>query len=269
MSTTTAFGGVVLLDRPAPHVARLLINRPDKRNAIDLAVRQALIDAIDALCEQADVRALVFGGAGGVFSAGGDLPSMVGLNEQGARERLQHIHGLCRAVAALPIPVVSAIEGFGAGAAIGLALLGDHIVVGEGTKILFPFLKLGLVPDWGQMLTLPRRVGAATARRIFTAGTVVTGAEAARIGLADELMPDAEVMPAALRQAVAWSRLPRGAFARMKDRLNNVSTSFAEELAREEADQVACLTGPEFVEGFAAFRDKREADFVAVTGASS
>lgn len=261
-----AAADVVLLDRPAPHVARLLINRPDKRNAIDHAVRQALIEAITALRVQADVRALVFGGVAGVFSAGGDLPSMTGLSEQGARDRLQHIHGLCRLVAGLGIPVVSAVEGIGAGAAIGLALLGDHIVVGESSKILFPFLKLGLVPDWGQLLTLPRRVGVATARRILSAGTVVTGAEAARIGLADELVPDAEVMAAALRQAGNWSRLPVGAFARMKDRLGNVSGSLAEELAREATDQVACLLGVEFVEGFAAFRDKRDADFIGLSG---
>lgn len=260
---------VVLLDRPAPHVARLLINRPDKRNAIDHAVRQGLIDALSSLRSQTDVRALVFGGVAGVFSAGGDLPSMTGLTEQGARERLQHIHVLCRLVAGCGIPVVSAVEGIGAGAAIGLALLGDYIVVGQNSKILFPFLKLGLVPDWGQLLTLPRRVGVAAARRILTAGEVVDGREAARIGLADELVANAEVMSAAVRQAETWSRLPSEAFARMKDRLNNVSGSLVEELAREETDQVLCLLGNEFAEGFAAFRDKRDADFVAPRGAGA
>ena len=267
MISQTTSGEVVLLDRPAPHVARLRINRPDKRNAIDHAVRQALIDALGALRGQPDVRALVFGGVAGVFSAGGDLPTMVGLSEDGARERLQHIHGLCRLVADLGIPVVSAIEGIGAGAAVGLALLGDQIVVGEGTKILFPFLQLGLAPDWGQLLTLPRRVGLPAARRILTAGTAVTGPEALRIGLADALVNDDQVMDEALRRAAEGARMPTGAFARMKNRLNEVSASLDAELAREEADQVVCLLGDEFKEGFAAFRDKREADFVGLPGA--
>lgn len=253
---------VVLLDHPAPHVARLLINRPDKRNAIDHDVRQALFDAIIAIRTDPGIRALVFGGVGGVFSAGGDLPSMVGLSESEARARMQRGHALCRLVADIGIPVVSAIEGIGAGAAIGLAMLGDHIVVGESTRFLFPFMKFGLTPDWGTLLTLPRRVGLPTARRILTADTAVTGAEALRIGLADEQVADGEVMNAALEKATEWAKLPMGAFARMKDRLGNPSASLAQELAREAADQAACLTSGEFVEGYAAFKDKRPADFI-------
>ena len=256
---------VVILDQPAPHVARLLINRPDKRNAIDHDVRQSLFDAIGAILEDTQHRALVFGGVGGMFSAGGDLPSMIGLSEAQARARMQHVHALCRRVAEAGIPVVTAIEGIGAGAAVGLALLGDHIVVGEGTKILFPFLKLGLTPDWGQMLTLPRRVGLPTARRILTAGTAVTGAQALAIGLADEMAVDADVMTAAVNKAVEWSKLPIGAFARMKARLNHPSMSLAEELAREEADQAVCLLSDEFAEGYAAFKEKRAADFSAIS----
>lgn len=258
---------VVLLDRPAPHVARLRINRPDKRNAIDFEVRQHLADALSALLADRDVRALVLGGVGGVFSAGGDLASMAGLDAAGARARMQHVGALCRRVADAPIAVVSAMEGFAAGAAVGLALLGDHIVAGPGTKILFPFLKLGLTPDWGQLFTLPRRVGLPLARRILTAGEAVGGEEAVRIGLADELVPDADVMAAALRTAAALAALPGDAFGRMKQRLNEPSASLAEELRREEADQVACLTSDDFAEGYAAFVGKRSADFVRDRGA--
>ena len=257
----------VVVDRPAPNVARLLINRPDKRNAIDHAVRQALTDSIGELRGDRSVRALVFGGAEGVFSAGGDLPSMLDLDEAGARARMRHIAVLCRLVADLRIPVVSAIEGIGAGAAVGLALLGDQIVVGPGTRILFPFLKLGLVPDWGQLLTLPRRVGAVQARRIFTAGAPLNGDEAHRIGLADTLVADAEVMNEAVRQAGELARLPLGAFARMKDRLTRVSATLDEELQREENDQAQCLLADEFREGYNAFSAKRSADFVNLPGA--
>lgn len=266
MTDTTIAPQVVLLDHPAPHVARLRINRPDKRNAIDHDVRQALTQALGSVLADRDTRALVLGGVDGVFSAGGDVPSMLGLTEPQARARMQHIHILCRLVAAARIPVVSAIEGIGAGAAVGLALLGDEIVVGEGTKILFPFLKLGLVPDWGQLLTLPRRVGLPTARRVFTAGAAVTGAEALRIGLADTLVGDDDVMAAAVRRAVVLGQLPLDAFARMKDRLHQVSPSLAEELQREENDQAVCLLSPDFVEGYDAFRNKRTVDFIGLPG---
>ncbi|MDQ6685173.1 MAG: enoyl-CoA hydratase-related protein [Pseudomonadota bacterium] len=257
---------VVLLDRPAPHVARLLINRPDKRNAIDYEVREQLTNRLGALLSEAGTRALVLGGVGGVFSAGGDVPSMAGLSLEQARQRMQHIHVLCRLVAGARIPVVSAADGFAAGAVVGLALLGDEIVAGPGTKILFPFLKLGLAPDWGQLLTLPRRVGIGHARRILTSGHAVSGEEAKQIGLVDLLVADAEVMDTAVRRASELAALPGEAFARMKARLNEVSGSLVEELAREETDQAVCLAGDDFAEGYDAFRNKRTADFIGRPG---
>ena len=269
MSTSASnAAGVVLVDQPAPHVARLLINRPDKRNAIDFDVRQALTDKITKLLRDTSVRALVFGGVGGMFSAGGDLPSMVGLSEEQARERMRHIAVLCRLVATARIPVVTVIEGFGAGAAVGLALLGDHIVVAKTSKILFPFLKLGLVPDWGQMLTLPRRVGQAKARQILTSGVPLTGRQSLAAGLADELAADADAMTVGIAKASEWGLLPAGAFARFKARLNQPSASIDDELVREENDQAVCLLGAEFKEGLSAFTEKRTADFVSIAGAA-
>ncbi len=258
---------MVRLDRPAPHVARLLINRPDKRNAIDFDVREQLTQHLRTLLAAGDTRALVLGGVGGVFSAGGDVPSMVGLSEQQARQRMQHIHTLCQLVATARLPVVSAMEGFAAGAVVGLALLGDFIVAGPGTKVLFPFLKLGLAPDWGQLLTLPRRVGIGPARRILTAGQVVGGEEAHRIGLADTLVADDQVMATAVQQAAALALLPAEAFARMKQRLNHPAATLADELAREAADQAVCLLSDDFKEGFDAFSHKRVADFITRPGA--
>ena len=257
---------VVLIDRPQANVVRLLINRPDKRNAIDHDVRQQLTDALTTALGDNSIRAVVLGGVAGVFSAGGDLPSMVGLSESQARARMGHIHALCRAVAKLGVPLVSAIEGIGAGAAVGLALLGDGIIVGERTQILFPFLKLGLVPDWGQLLTLPRRVGLPQARRILTTGKSVSGPEALRIGLADMLVADDQVMDTAISLAADLAQLPSQAFARMKARLNNVSSSLAGELEREMSDQTVCLLSDDFAEGYDAFKNKRAPDFLVRQG---
>jgi enoyl-CoA hydratase/carnithine racemase len=258
---------VVLVDHPAPHVGRLRINRPEKRNAIDCDVRQGLIDGVSGLMYDGTVRALVFGGTQGVFSAGGDVATMAGLDEARARARMQHIHALCRLVAGVRVPVVSAMEGIAAGAAVGLALLGDRIVAGRSTRILFPFLKLGLTPDWGQLLTLPRRVGLPVARRVLSDGLPVTGEEALRIGLADVLVDDAQVMDTAVQTAQALAALPSEAFARMKQRLNHPSASLDDELVREESDQAICLLGDDFAEGFDALTTRRAPDFVGHPGA--
>ena len=254
---------VVLADRPAPHVARLLINRPHKRNAIDHDVRQTMLDLLGSVLADGGVRALVLGGVGGTFSAGGDLPSMGGLDEAGAGERMRHIHRLCRALAGAALPVVSAVEGACAGGAVGMALLGDEIVVGEDTKILFPFLSLGLTPDWGQLLTLPERVGRTAAWWMLTSGGPVSGAEALRTGLADQLTAQGSVMAAAVSRAEALARLPATALALTKRRLAIDPARLEAELGREARDQVSCLTGREFAEGFAAFAARRAPDFVA------
>ena len=254
---------VVLVDRPAPHVARLLIHRPDKRNAIDWNVREQMTQHLRALLADGTVRALVVGGSERMFSAGGDVPSMAGLDEAGARARMQHIHVLCSLVAHARIPVVSAIEGIGAGGAVGLALLGDHIVVGRTTRILFPFLGLGLAPDWGQLLTLPRRVGLAAARRILTSTAPILGPEAHEIGLADTLAEDDAVMSRAIERAGAMAALPQEAFSRMKARLSHPSATLEDELAREETDQAACLQSAEFRVGYQAFTTRTPADFIS------
>lgn len=254
---------VILVDSPSAHVRRVLINRPAKRNAIDFDVRQQMTEALLQLREDASVRAIVLGGVEGVFSAGGDVPSMGGLDEAGARARMQHIHALCRLVADSKVPVVSAVEGFCAGAAVGLALLGDHIVVGKSTKILFPFMRLGLVPDWGTLRTLPARVGVAVAKRIVTNGQMILADEALQIGLADSNAGEGDIMAAAVAQAETMAALPGDAFYLLKQSLMHPSASLEQEWQREENDQAQLLTGPDFEEGFAAFNEKRDPDFVA------
>jgi len=258
--------GKLLIDRPAAGVLRVLINRSEKRNAIDFDVRQQLIDTFEWLATDATVRSVVIGGVGGHLSAGGDLPSMIGLAAADARARMRHIAALCRLVHGCSVAVITAMQGFSAGACVGLALLGDHIVVGESTKILFPFMKLGLVPDWGLLHTLPPRVGLPAARRLLVSGDTLSGVNAARISLADEVVADDEVMVTALRRATEYAALPRDAFARLKRRLSFPSVSLDEDLEREESDQATLLLGADFLEGYAAFMEKRPADFVGRGG---
>ena len=252
---------VIKMDQPAPHVFRLLFNRPDKRNAVDHATREGLLEALKQAQSDADCRAVVLGGVDGIFSAGGDLPSMVGLSETEARERMRHGHQLCRLVMDSRAPIVSAAEGFCAGAAVGLALLGDYIVVGRKSRFLFPFLRLGLVPDWGLLRTVPERVGLAAARRLFMGGHTPTGEEAAQMGLADDYVGDNDVMAAAVSRASAMTKLSTQAYMRTKRRLLEPSATFNEEFQREENDQTELLLGSDFREGYAAYTEKREPAF--------
>ena len=255
---------VVIADKPAPNVMRLLINRPGKRNAIDHAVREGILNGLREAAASSECRAIVFGGVEGVFSAGGDLPSMGGLDEAQARSRMRHIHLVCRTASNSGLPIVSAFEGVTAGAAVGLGLLGDAIVMGKTSKILFPFMKLGLTPDWGTLHTLPRRVGMPRALQILASARPIGAADALAIGLVDQVVDDDQVMSVAVDRAREFATLPSTAFSRMKLRLNEPVSTLDEELRREEHDQVCCLTGSEFREGYDAFSDKRDANFCGV-----
>jgi len=251
----------ILIDHPAPAVRRLLINRPEARNAINAAVREALFAALIAAREDDTIRALIIGGAGGFFCAGGDLPSMVGITPDAALARMEDGHKIVALLWTFPKPVIAAVERAAAGAGAGIALLADRVIIGKTANLLLPFLRLGLVPDWGLVQTITRRAGPTAASRFFTDGKPITAEAAIAHGLADIAADDDAVMTAAIEHATQLAALAPDAFARLKNLLRQGNETDPLKLALEAQAQVACLTGPEFVEGYAAFKEKRAPNF--------
>ncbi len=250
----------VQLDRPAPGVARLRLDRPEARNAINDAVRNGLHDALVAVRDDASVRALLLGGTGGVFCAGGDLPSLVGLSEADALARMRSGHRNVALLWEFPKPVVAAVERFAIGAGAGLALLADEIVIGDDAILGLPFARLGLVADWGVAGSLAWRIGPAKALGLYAGAASLKGADAVAAGLAERAVPAGEVMDAALARAVELARVAPNAFARVKALLRGKAEP-ALQLAREAHDQAACVVSAEFAEGYAAFCEKRPPRF--------
>jgi 2-(1,2-epoxy-1,2-dihydrophenyl)acetyl-CoA isomerase len=251
----------IAIERLDGGVARATIDRPEKRNAVDPATREALADALAGLSADASVRALVLTGAGGNFSAGGDLGTMDGMDGPAARRRMKGGHRLVRALAEFERPVVAAVEGFAFGAGASLMLLADFAVAGRGATIGFPFLKIGLVPDWGMLHALPRRVGLARARRLICLAESVPAPDALAIGLLDEVVEDAEVQGRALDLARRLAALPPHAFAATKRQLALQPAPLDATLEAEALAQSLLFTGAEFAEGLAAFRERRPARF--------
>ncbi len=259
----------IIVDTPEDYVLRVRINRPGKRNAIDYNVREEIYNAlennipINSDGNERDTprkfRALIFGGVDGNLSAGGDLPSMEGLSRQEAVDRLAHIHRLCRYVANIDVPVLTCVNGAAAGAAIGLALLGDYIIGERNSRIIVPFLKLGLIPDWGMIQTLPARVGLPAARRMMFESQTIDAEEAHKIGFFDTLVDEGAGEVETIKKATRLAQLPMHAFGLVKRQLS--TPNFNEILDDELSNQVGCLTGPEFDEGFKSFMEKRRADF--------
>jgi len=252
---------LVLSDSPAPTIRRILINRLEARNAINQSVRDALFQALVDAQEDAQVRAVILGGVGGFFCAGGDLPSLVGISAAEALARMQDGHRIVSLLWTYPKPVVAAVERIAVGAGAGLALLADRVVIGRTASLMFPFLRLGLVPDWGLMQTVARRAGQCHANRIFLHNADVKGEEAGAIGLADLVVDDDAVAAKAFEEAERLAALPIAAFARLKFSMRDAALSDPLNLAAEARAQVDCLTGEEFLEGYAAFREKRKPAF--------
>ena len=188
--TTTA----VIVTRPTPHVAQVAINRPEAKNAIDETTRLALIEAIEAALADDTVRALLLCGTSGVFCAGGDLASMRGMSEEQARTRMQSGHKLVQLLWNADIPVVVAMEKFAIGAGAGLALVADYIIAGETARMNFPFLNLGLVPDWGSTQSLVRKAGWGTARRLVLDRASLKGEQLLDLKLVEQIVEDDKVM---------------------------------------------------------------------------
>jgi 2-(1,2-epoxy-1,2-dihydrophenyl)acetyl-CoA isomerase len=250
----------VLTETPVPGVRRLRLNRAEQRNVMDAELRVALDQRLAEALDDPDVRAVILAGSPRVFSGGGDIVSMEGLDVERARARMNAGHRLVRRLAYAEKPVLGAPAGWAVGAAVGLLLLCDQIVAGSSTRIAFPFFRLALAPDWGISATLAYRVGPGRARQLLLSGRTIDADEALEIGLLDEIVADQELEEVALARAVGLAALPREALALAKRMLRRAAP-IDDALELEAAAQPLCLLSADAEEGRAAFFEKREPRF--------
>ena len=137
----------------------------------------------------------------------------------------------------------------------------DLIYVAEDAKLTAPFTKLALVPEAASSMLLPQRIGHAKAGEIFLLGKAVSGTEAAEIGLASRALPAGEVLAAAMDAAATIAKLPPGAIQSTKELMRTDVEPVSERMAREGKIFGSRLKGPEAIEAFTAFMQKREPDF--------
>jgi enoyl-CoA hydratase len=178
-------------------IAILSLNRPDKRNALNIALWLELEAHIAAIGKAADAfGAVILRAKGPVFCAGNDL------KDRGSElPRPNFQASIITALATLPQPVIVAVQGGCYTGGLELALAGDIILAAENAVFADTHGKFALVPIWGMSQRLPRRVGQWKAREMSFTGLPVSGAEAARIGLANHVVPDAELDAKALELA--------------------------------------------------------------------
>ncbi|MEQ9814364.1 MAG: enoyl-CoA hydratase/isomerase family protein [Azospirillaceae bacterium] len=251
----------VLADRPAEGIARLRLRGDGRMNPMDGTLRAALLARLDEAIEDDTVKAIVIAGDGENFSAGGDIKSMDGLTLEAGRRRIQSVARVVRRLAEAPKPVVAAVRGYAVGAGASLTLLADSVVAGQEARFGFPFFRIGLIPDWGALHTLPRRVGPQRARQLFVTGRLVAAEEALSLGLADQVVPEGQLDDTAIEAANQLAALPPMAFDIAKRQLNNPPASLDAALEAEALAQAACFVSDDAAEGRAAFFAKRSPEF--------
>jgi enoyl-CoA hydratase/carnithine racemase len=242
--TETREGGVLVLT----------LDYPERRNALALPMREALHGALEAAQSDASVRAIVLTGAGGVFCSGGDISGMNVTEAEGGRERMRRTHRLIRLMVAGRLPIVAAVEGWCVGAGLSMACACDTIVAGEDSRFAAGFGKVGLIPDLGLPFTLPQRIGPARAKQMFLYHNQIDTAEAARIGLVDEVTPKGGALAAAMEKArflAQQASLPMGLTKRI------LAEGLDQALDLERDYQAMCFLSADHAEGKAAFLGKR------------
>lgn len=174
----------------ADGLCTLTLNRPEKLNALNLAVFRELAAHLDRVTPET-VGCILLTGAGRSFCAGHDLDDISGGSEDGAAGRYET--GMIERLATMPMPVVAAIRGHCLTGGLELALAADIIIAAEGAKFADTHAKWDLVPIWGLSQRLPRRIGVARAQEMMFASRTYSGSEAAAMGLANFVVPDADL----------------------------------------------------------------------------
>lgn len=251
---------LVLTERPEDGVAVVRINRPEVRNALNLATRKALAEAFEALRDDAETRAIVLTGSEQAFAAGADLKEFI---DAGPIEIMQRrSERYWAAVAGTPQPVIAAINGFALGGGLELAMCADLIIAGEGAQLGQPEVRVGVMPGAGGTQRITRAIGKFQAMRLCLTGRPVSGTEAFQMGLVSQVVPDAEVLATALRTARDLSRLPPIAVMQIKEAvLQGQNAALDTALALERKSFQLLFASEDKREGMRAFFDKRKPVF--------
>ena len=172
-------------------ILTMILNRPEKKNALDGEMVMALHKAVGEIEQREDLRCLIIQGAGDSFVAGADVAA---LKERGAREALQGVNQqIFRRIADLGIPTIAAVRGWTLGGGCELAMACDIRIASETTKIGQPEVGLGIIPAAGGCHRLERLVGVGKARELIFTGKIIPAEEAASIGLVNTVVADEEL----------------------------------------------------------------------------
>ena len=249
------------------NVAIIVLNRPDRLNALTVAVAEDFIAAVKDAIEKG-ARAIVLTGAGRAFSAGGDLREMQEIATREGRveaffdEPLRLLNEVVLLIRSVSIPFIAAVNGIASGGGCNLALACDVVIAAKSAKFNQAFIKIGLSPDCGGTFFLPRLIGLRRAVELMLTGDLVDAERAQQMGMINSVVEDGELMKHALALAERLAAAPTAAIGQIKQLVDaGAGADLATQLDRERLAQIKMGQTKDFAEGVAAFLEKRPARF--------
>jgi len=252
----------VVYDKKGP-IACVTLNRPKVMNALNKVTINELRAAFEDARDDSDVRGVILTGAGEkAFAAGADIAEIANNTAVEAEEATRRGQALTDIIENLGKPVVAAVNGFALGGGCELAMACTIRIAAESAKFGQPEVKLGVMPGYGGTQRMPRLVGRGRALKLILSGDMIDAAEAYRIGLVDELVPDARVIE---RAEIVLKKIIANAPLSVKYALEAVNkgleTSVAEGLLIEASLFAVCASTDDKKEGTSAFLEKRAPKF--------
>ncbi|MEQ9506588.1 MAG: enoyl-CoA hydratase-related protein [Hyphomonas sp.] len=248
----------------APPLAEIILDQPQRRNALSLEMWAMLPDLVAAANADPCVKViLMHGGGGGVFAAGADIsefPVVYGTRDA-ARETGETIARALSAIEESPKPVIAAIEGACVGGGVSLAVAADLRIAAASATFGITPARLGLVYPPGDMERLVQLVGPGAAKRLLFTGRIFSCAEAGQMGLVDEIVPVEGVLPAARKLATEIAGMSQWSVRATKKMMRGFREGQGADSPEAEALFLDGFANPDFAEGVSAFIAKRRPDW--------
>ena len=251
-----------LIEAASEGVATLTLNRPDRLNALSSPIMEGLLEALPRLAADPSVGVIVLTGAGRAFCAGGDVKRMA--EEAAPRSldtdvaRLRGRMEVSRLLHEIPKPTIAMVNGAAAGAGLAIALACDMRFAGQSARFVTAFAKVGFSGDFGGSYFLSKLVGTGKARELYFTAEPLDAAQALALGIANRVVPDAELAAVTMDFAKKLARGPRIALAAMKQNFNAAENGSLSELLNLEARrQIETGNTEDHKEAARAFVEKR------------
>ena len=247
-------------------VCTIEIARPEKKNALTVAMYQAMTDALKSARADNAVRAVLITGQPGVFTSGNDIEDFMtrgtGGSGQGSEAMDSPVFQFMRALIECDKPVVAAVTGAAIGIGTTMLLHCDFVYVSDEARLAMPFVALGLVPEFASSQVVPQLMGHRRAAEKLLLGDPFTPEQAVDCGIASAVLPAGEVVNHARRVAERFNALPPGAVREAKQLMRGPQTeALLKTIATEAVVFAKRLKSPEAMEAFQAFFQKRKPDF--------